>query len=41
MLCRTEKEAAHLENLTGFGHGLKSMRDAKVIEREAKTKGGN
>lgn len=36
MLCRTEKEAAHLANLTGLGHGLKSMRDAKVAERETK-----
>ena len=37
MLCRTEKEAAHLANLTGLGHGLKSIRDQKVAEREAKT----
>jgi len=36
MLCRTEKEATHLANLTGLGHGLKSMRDAKVAEREGK-----
>jgi len=36
MLCRTEKEAAHLANLTGLGHGLKSMRDQKVAERETK-----
>jgi hypothetical protein len=39
MLCRTEKEAAHLANLTGLGHGLKSLRDDKVAEREAKTTG--
>ncbi len=36
MLCRTEKEAAHPANLTGLGHGLKSMCDAKVAEREDK-----
>ena len=36
MLCRTEKEAAHLANLTGLGHGLKSMRDQKAAEREGK-----
>ena len=36
MLCRTEAEAAHLANLTGLGHGLKSLRDAKVAERGAK-----
>jgi len=36
LLCRTEKDAAHLANLTGLGHGLKSLRDAKVAEREAK-----
>ncbi len=39
MLCRTEKEAAHLANLTGLGHRLKSLRDDKVAEREAKTTG--
>ena len=36
MLCRTEKEAAHFANLTGLGHGLKSIRDTKFAEREAK-----
>ena len=36
MLCRTEKEAAHLANLTSLGHGLKSVRDSKVAERGAK-----
>ena len=36
MLCRTEQEAAHLANLTSLGHGLKSLRDAKVAERETK-----
>ena len=41
MLCRTEKEAAHLANLTGLGHGLKSARDEKVTEREAKATGGH
>jgi hypothetical protein len=41
MLCRTEKEAAHLANLTGLGHGLKSLRDDKVAEREAKTSGAH
>jgi hypothetical protein len=36
MLCRTEKEATHLANLVGLGHGLKSLRDEKVAERETK-----
>jgi hypothetical protein len=36
LLCRTEKEAAHLANLTGLGHGLKSLRDGRVADREAK-----
>ncbi len=39
MLCRTEKEAAHFANLTSLGHGLKSIRDQKVAEREVKTTG--
>jgi len=41
MLCRTEKEAAHLANLTGLGHGLKSIHDEKVAERAAKTTGAH
>ncbi len=36
LLCRTEKEAADLANLTSLGHGLKSLRDEKVAEREKK-----
>ena len=39
LLCRSEKEAAHLANLTGLGHGLKSLRAVKLAQREAKTTG--
>ena len=36
LLCRTEKDATNLAILTSLGHGLKSTRDEKVAEREAK-----
>ena len=37
MLCRTEKEAAQYANLTCLGQGLKTYRDEKVAESEART----
>ena len=39
MLCRTETEAAQFANLTSLGHGLKSFRDEKIAESEARTTG--
>ena len=39
LLCRTEKEAVHYANLTSLGQGVKTYRDAKVAEREARTAG--
>ena len=39
MLCRTEQEAVECANLTSLGNGLKTFREEKVVEREARAAG--